>query len=125
MSRHAIEVEQVSKHVFENIPNIIPMWASLLKFSFIFFFLLQELWNKLILNDFGDVLRRYKTAFREEEKMTIAMFYDDIKLILRRENDFGDGLQRYKTDFREEKMTVAMFCGDINLILPMFYSDLK
>ena len=52
-----------------------------IKFSLIFFFLLQELWNKLILNDFGDVLRRYKTAFREE-KMTMAMFYDDIKLIL-------------------------------------------
>ena len=45
MSRHAIDVEQISKHVFQNILNNIPMWVSLwtleaLKFSF-FFFLLQ------------------------------------------------------------------------------------
>ena len=48
MSRHAIEVEQISKHMFENIPN-----------------------------DFGESA----TDFREE-KMTLAMFHCDLKLIL-------------------------------------------
>ena len=51
-------------------------------------------------NDFGNVLRQYKTDFNEEK-----------------ENDFGNVSRRYKTDFREEKMTLAMFCGDIKLIL--------
>ena len=52
MSRHAIEVEQISKHVFENIPN-----------------------------DLGDVLRQSATDF-SEEKMTLAMFHCNLKLIL-------------------------------------------
>ena len=74
------------------------------EFSFIFFLLLQQLWNKLILNDFGDVFRRYKTAFREE-KMTIVMFYNDIKLILRRENDFGDILTKTRNDLKPPETT--------------------
>ena len=49
MSRHAIEVEQIAKHVFENIPN-----------------------------DLGDVLRQSATDF-DEEKMTLAMFHCDLK----------------------------------------------
>ena len=49
MSRHAIEVEHISKHVFENIPN-----------------------------DFGDVLRQSETDF-SEEKMTLAMFHCNLK----------------------------------------------
>ena len=44
------------------------------------------------------------------------MFCGDRKLILTRENDFGNVSRRYKTNFNEEKMSLAMFCGDIKLI---------
>ena len=44
MSRHAIEVEQISKHVFENIPN-----------------------------DLSDVLRQSATDFSEEKMTLIAI----------------------------------------------------
>ena len=57
---------------------------------------------KLILareNDFGDVLGRYKTDFRED-KMTLTMFYGDLKLIL-----------------EKIKMTSTMFYSDLKLIL--------
>ena len=79
----------------------------LLKFSFVFFLLLQQLWKKTDFseekNDFGNVLRRYKSDF-SREKMTLVMSCSDVKTDFSEEkNDFGDVLRQYKTDFSEEK----------------------
>ena len=65
LSRHAIEVEQISKHVFKNTQSMYELLEAL-KFST--YFLLQQ-------------LRRKQTNF-SEEKMTPVMYNCDLKLIL-------------------------------------------